>query len=137
MTVIEKTKEIISQYNGLSDFLGKISIDFMDNTSDNCGLNPTGDQKTGGDILGNEKRRHSFILYTCHQSITDFDKLSNSEFLLNLGYYLEKQKDIAIDNGKITAISCANGMAFSAPGENLQDITYQLQIYTDYTKEVD
>lgn len=135
MTVIEKTKQIISQFDGLSEFTDTVDIDFVEDNIDSYGLSPIGDELISEDILGNQKRRHSFVLYARHQSAENAERLQNSEFLLKLGYYLEKQKEIVFEGGKIIAISSANGMAYSHPEDNPMDITYQLQIYTNYEKE--
>ena len=65
-------------------------------------------------------------------------------FLLELNYWLEKQKHIVVTSivdgkelsGEITKMSCANAMLFAVPTGNVNDgVTYQLQIYAEYTIE--
>ena len=42
------------------------------------------------DILGNQIRRHNFVMYAVGQSFTDYNRLANSNFLLELAYWLEQ-----------------------------------------------
>lgn len=142
MNVIEAVKEILTNYEKISEFTNDISVDFMDNTPTNFGLYSTGDELISEDVLGNQKRRHTFILYANKQSFTDFDRLCNSSFLLELNYWLEKQKGLLISveidgktkTGEIVKLSSANGMMYSIPTGDINDgITYQLQIYAEYS----
>lgn len=142
MNIIETVKTILSNYDKISEFTNGVVVDFMDNTPTNFGLSPTGDELIKEDLLGNQTRRHSFILYANQQSFTDFDRLNNSGFLLELGYYLEtvkgNQVTVEIDGqtktGELLKLSSANGMLFSVPTGDVNDgITYQLQIYAEYS----
>ena len=144
MNIIETVKTILSSYSKISEFTNGIAFDFMDNTPTNFGLSPIGDELIKEDMLGNQTRRHSFVLYANQQSFTDFDRLNNSGFLLELGYYLEtvKGNQITVEingetrTGELKKLSSANGMLFSIPTGDVRDgITYQLQIYAEYTFE--
>lgn len=146
MNIIELVKSILSNYSEISKFTNDIAVDFLDNSPANFGLYSTGDELVKEDILGNPKRRHSFVLYANKQSYTDYDRLCNSNFLLDLNYWLETQKGqeiiVEIDNktitGELIKLSSANGMLFNIPTGNLNDgVTYQLQIYADYTYRKD
>lgn len=144
MNIIEAVKKTLSQCPKIDDFCNGLHIDFSENKSGDFGLYSSGDALVKNDILGNEKRKHSFVLYANGRPFNDFDRLAHSTFLLELSYWLEKQKHIPVTAnvddrvlcGKITKLSCANAMLFSVPTGNVNDgVTYQLQIYAEYTIE--
>lgn len=141
MNVIEVTKKILSDYKKISEFSSGVQIDFTANEPTNFGLSSIGDALLKEDILGNQDRKHSFVLYAVNQAYEDYDRLANSSFLLELAYWLETQKgqevDVAIGDtvkkGEITKINTANAMIFSVPTGNLNDgVMYQIQIYVKY-----
>ena len=141
MNVIEVTKKILSDYKKISEFSNGVQVDFTTNEPTNFGLSSIGDTLIKEDVLGNQKRKHSFVLYAVNQAYEDYDRLSNSNFLLELAYWLEIQRGQSIDivigdivkKGEITKISTANAMIFSVPTGNLNDgVMYQIQIYVEY-----
>lgn len=135
MNVIEIVKEILQKYPKINEFVNDIHIDFTDSEAKSYGLSSTGDSLVSEDILGNQKRKHNFVLYARAEAYEDFDRLQNSNFLLELNYWLEKQKNIEIDNGKITSLSSANGMLYQIPDDDLNNgVLYQLQIYAEYER---
>lgn len=141
MNVIEVTKKILSEYDKISEFSNGIQIDFTTNEPTNFGLSSIGDTLLKEDVLGNQKRKHSFVLYAVNQAYEDYDRLANSGFLLELTYWLENQKgqtvDVAYGNikkvGEITKITTANAMIYNVPTGNINDgVMYQVQIYVEY-----
>ncbi len=137
MNVIEEVKEILKKYPKINEFVNDIHIDFTDSEAKSYGLSSTGDSLISEDILGNQKRKHNFVLYARAEAYEDFDRLQNSNFLLELNYWLEKQKNIEIENGKIISLSSKNGMLYQIPDDDLNNgVLYQLQIYAEYTREV-
>ena len=77
----------------------------------------------------------------CNGLHVDFSENKSGDFG---PYWLEKQKHIAVTAvvdgkempGEITKMSCANAMLFAVPTGNVNDgVTYQLQIYAEYTIE--
>ena len=142
MNIIEVVKQILTDCPLVSDLSGSINIDYTEDSPVSFGLYPTGDQLTKENILGNQDRRHNFVLYAVFQSFTDYDRLANSTFLLNLAYYLEhaatgQEIEVTIDNktvlGKLTKLSSANGMLYGYQDNTLSGpVTYQIQIYADY-----
>jgi hypothetical protein len=122
-----------------------ISVDFTEDTPDNCGLYPTGDQLLKEDVWGNQDRQHNFVLYAVFQSFNDYDRLANSTFLLDLAYWLERaannqSMEVTINNktvaGTLTGLSSANGMLYGYQNGVLSGpVTYQLQIYAKYHLE--
>ena len=135
MNVIEKVKEILKKYPKINEFVNDIHIDFTDSEAKSYGLSSTGDTLLKKDILDNQIRRHNFVLYARAEAYEDFDRLQNSNFLLELNYWLEKQKDIEIDDGKIISLSSANGMLYEIPDGDLNNgVLYQLQIYAEYER---
>lgn len=145
MNIIEVVKQILTDCPLVQDLSGSINIDYTEDSPVSFGLYPTGDQLLKEDILGNQDRQHNFVLYAVFQSFTDYDRLANSTFLLNLAYYLEKaatgqEIEVTINNetvsGKLTKLSSANGMLYGYQDNTLSGpVTYQIQIYADYCIE--
>lgn len=144
MNVIEKTIEILQSFPRISEVCNEIHIDFADPEPTSYGLSSMGDALISEDILGNQKRQHSFMLYSTFSGINDFERLSNSGVLLELSQWLSALENIPITHsingteysGFITEISAENGLVYSVPQENCFDgIQYQLQIIVKYTIE--
>lgn len=140
MNIIAAVRQLLTECELIKPFTGNIQIDFTSNQDGEFGLFSNGDNKIREDILGNQTRQHNFVLYATHQSQNEFERLQNSEFLLNLSYWLESVKgqklETVIDgktySGEITKMWSANGMAYSIPPNNADGVTYQLQIYAQY-----
>lgn len=139
MNIIELMQSILESYPKIND----LHIDYNENAPDSFGLYPTGDRLVNEDIVGNQERSHTFILYADFQSFNDYDRLMNSGTLLELQVWLEvyaahgQEVTTTIDGeeytGTLTKITCANGMLFNIPDENLNSaVRYQLQITADY-----
>lgn len=145
MNIIELTKQIITDCPLISQFTNNVHVDFTESTPTNFGLSSTGDRLVKEDILGNQLRQHNFVLYAVNQSFSDYDRLVNSTFLLNLAYWLEKfesdvELEVVIDGktytGKFKSLSSANGMLYQViNGDMNQGVMYQIQIYAQYTIE--
>ena len=84
MTIIEYMRQKLTEYPKISEFLtgDDIHIDFTEPDPVNYGLSSNGDSLVKEDILGNQIRRHNFIMYAVGQSFTDYNRLANSNFLL-------------------------------------------------------
>jgi len=142
MNIIEKTRDILANYEGIEQFTNELHVDFTDEKADNYGLSSTGDSLIKEDVLGNQIRQHNFVLYARKDAFEDYNRLANSTFLLELGHWLESQKgqEISVGDktGKITKMWSANGMLYEIPNGDINNgVLYQLQIYTQYeTKEV-
>lgn len=145
MNIIELVKQVLQEFPKINIVCNDIHVDFTDESATNYGLSPTGDKLIKEDILGNKERQHTFVLYAVYQSQSDYDRMANSGTLLELQYWLEKNgknREIftIVDNeevtGTLTKLTCANGMLYSVPNENLNDgVLYQLQITADYKIE--
>ncbi len=142
MNIIELVKSTLQEFPKI----GKIvHIDYNKSNPDTFGLYPTGDRLVKEDILGNQIRKHNFILYAVFQSFNDYDRLANSGTLLELQMWLEQYADgqeISINiggkelTGQLTKLTCANGMLYNIPDENMNSgVQYQLQITAEYKIE--
>ena len=91
MTIIDFMRQKLTEYPKISEFLvdGDIHVDFTEPGS-SYGLSSTGDSLVKEDMLGNQTRRHNFAMYAVAPSFTDYCRLANSNFLLELGYWLEQ-----------------------------------------------
>lgn len=142
MNIIELVKSILQEFPKIGQL---VHVDYNEESPDEFGLYPTGDTLVKEDILGNQTRRHTFILYAVFQSFNDYDRLVNSGTLLELQMWLERYADgqeisINIDGkeliGQLTKLTCANGMLYNIPDENMNSgVQYQLQITAEYKIE--
>lgn len=145
MNIIELVRQILTDYPKITEFTNEINIDFTDDTPTNFGLSSMGDQLIREDIIGNQIRQHNFVLYALNQSYTNYDRLANSTFLLDLSYWLEQYRnedpiEVIINDktvpGKLLSLSSANAMLYMVPTGDINDgVTYQIQIYAQYYLE--
>lgn len=141
MNIIETVRKILTDCSLMDQFNG-VHIDYTDSTPGDCGLIPQGARLLGGDVCGNEKYLITFQLQSGLHAYEDADRLSNSNFLLELGYYLDHIMDIETvekvngseKNAVITKMRCNNALMFFAPSGDINDgVVYQLQIEVNYT----
>lgn len=147
MTIIDFMREKLTSYPKISEFMGDadIHIDFTDPDPINYGLSSTGDSLIREDVLGNQIRQHNFVMYAVAQSFTDYNRLANSNFLLELAYWLERlpeEDGLSVDidgqtlTGKFLKATTANAMAMQPMTEDINDgVLYQIQIYARYKIE--
>lgn len=145
MNIIELVKSLLQEFPKINEVCNNIHVDFTDDSPTDYGLSPTGDAVSSEDILGNHTRQHTFVLYAVYQSQSDYDRLANSGTLLELQMWLERKANrqeisIIIDGkeltGQLKKLTCANGMLYAIPNDNLNDgVLYQLQITAEYTIE--
>lgn len=147
MTIIDYMRQKLTEYPKISEFLTDedIHIDFTEPDPVNYGLSSSGDSLQKEDILGNQIRQHSFTMYAVGQSFTDYSRLANSNFLLELAYWLEqlpeeKGIDVNVDDETRQATflkaTTANAMSMGLMGDTIdQGVMYQLQIYAQYKVE--
>ncbi len=144
MTIIDFMRKKLSEYPKIQEFLAgeELHIDFTDPDATSYGLSSSGDTLVKEDLLGNQQRRHNFVLYAVNQSFTDYCRLANSNFLLELGYWLERlpeEDGIYVDTGdeiltgRFMKATTANAMAMQPMGATVNDgVLYQIQIYANY-----
>ena len=142
MNIIELVKYILQKFPKIREVCNQIQIDFTDNTDDSYGLYPTGDTLISEDVIGNQTRQHTFILYAVYQSQSDYDRIANSDTLLELQHWLENKADnqkitVTVGDreltGELKKITCANGMLYAIPDDNLNSgVMYQIQITAEY-----
>ena len=136
MNIIEAVRALLLEFPKISDVVGEVHIDFTDPEPTSYGLSSTDDSLIKEDILGGQLRQHTFMLYTTYSSMNDYERLSNSTALTELGIWLGKQKNIPTDSGRITKITTGSGMLIAVPQENEFDgVQYQLQIIAEYAFE--
>ena len=145
MNIIELVQKTLTEFPQISDLNNGVDVDFTEDSTGYCGLYPTGDQLLKEDIVGNQDRRHNFVLYANFEGFSDYQRVANSTFLLNLAYWLEKAAtgqaiEVTINEqtviGRLTKLSSANGMLYGYKDGTLTGpVTYQLQIYAQYHLE--
>lgn len=140
MTIIDFMRKKLSEYPKIAEFLAgdDIHVDFTDPEPTNYGLSSNGDSLIKEDLLGNQTRQHNFVMYAVGQSFNDYNRLANSNFLLELGYWLERlPEEPGIESrGTFKKAWAANAMAMQPMGETVSDgVLYQIQIYAQYKIE--
>lgn len=144
MNVIETIRSLLASFPRIAELTGVIHVDFTDGTVGSCSLSPTGDTLVYEDIIGNQRRAHTFLFSQEYSAINDYERVSSSGLLLELAVWLSKQNNIPVQtvvdeiphDGEITKISAANGMLIVVPQENTADAyLYQLTITAEYTIE--
>ena len=142
MNIIEKVRSILESFPKISEVCNEVHIDFADPEPTSYGLSSAGDELIREDIIGDQLRQHSFMLYTTYSSVNDYERLHNSSALLELGVWLEQQTDCEVETvigsdtytGTIEKLTASNGMLYNVPQDNEQDgVQYQLQIIAEYT----
>lgn len=145
MNIIEKMIDILESFPKISTVCNEIHIEFADPEPTSYGLSSTGDSLIKEDILGNQTRQHSFLLYSTFSGINDFERQENSTALAELSVWLEDQVGAEVTteigeetySGEITKITAENGMLYAVPQENdIDGMRYQLQIVVQYTVEI-
>lgn len=134
-------RQLLEEFPKIAEVANALSIDFTNPRSDSYALSSTGDSQISTDILGNQTRRHTFVLYSNWQSASDFDRMTNSGALLELAQYLETRGrglpvTAEIDGkeyvGTTVSVTCSNGMLFAVPETLHGGMIYQLQIAANY-----
>lgn len=143
MTIIETVKDIIEKYPKIDEFTNNVHVDFLDNKEGEAGLFSIGDNKTGEDILGNQIRQCNLIMYATCQAVSDYDRLNNSNFLIDLGWYLEQIEEDTCEvvtgdrKGYIKNITASNAMLYQFVNGNVSGpVKYQIQLAVQYSVEV-
>lgn len=144
MNIIEKMIEILESFPKIATVCNEIHIEFADPEPTSYGLSSTGDSLIKEDVLGNQLRQHSFLLYSTFSGINDFERQENSTALTELSVWLGNQVGAEVTteidgetySGEITKITAENGMLYAVPQENnIDGMQYQLQIVVQYTVE--
>lgn len=142
MNIIEKMRSIISDFPKIAAICDTVHADFTGTDTDSYGLAALGDYLVSEDIIGNQRRQHSFMLHSVFSAINDYERLSNSGLLLELAQYLDTHVGDEVTHeingvthtGEITKITTANGMLSAIPdGNTIKGWFYQLQITAEYT----
>jgi hypothetical protein len=145
MNIIETVKQVISEFPRITELAAVVNTDFTEDTPDNFGIYPIGDQPIKKYITGAQDRQHNFIFYAVFGGLNDYERIANSDFLLSLAYYLEEAaNDQVIEAtinertwiGKLTKLSSSNGMLYGyQAGVLTGPVTYQLQVQAQYKLE--
>ena len=134
MNIIERVRQILTEYPEIAAVCNAVHIDFTDPEPQSYGLAPVDDALLTEDIIGNQRRQHTFLLYATFSGINDYERMKNSSALLGLNYWLHDLDELPVDGGTVTAIRAENGMIYDLPQENgVQGVRYQMQITAEYT----
>lgn len=143
MNIVEAVKQILTECPLMLEFTGGIDVDYTENSTGAFGMFSNGDTLNSTDVIGGQNRTHNFVLYACDQPLSNYERLEQNNFLLNLGYWLDVQKGFELydedDNstkkitGYIKSMSAKNGMMYDIPTGDIKDgVRYQLQLSVEY-----
>lgn len=143
MNIIEKLTEILLNFPKISIVCNKINVDFADVIPSSYGLLSNGDNLLFEDILGNQTRKQSFLLYSTFSGINDYERMQNSSVLTELSVWLsenageefEMQVKDEIHNCYITKITAGDGKLYEVLENSTNFLRYQLQIEITYKIE--
>ena len=144
INIIETVCDILESFPKISQICNEIHIDFADPEPTSYGLTSTGDSLVKEDVLGNQTRQHTFMLYSVFSGINDYERLVNSSVLTELAQWLSKKSgDIVLSEiganthtGELMSIKAENGMLFDVPQGNETDgIMYRTNLVAEYTIE--
>ena len=128
MTIIDFMRQKLTEYPKISEFLvdGDIHVDFTEPGS-SYGLSSNGDSLVKEDMLGNQTRRHNFVMYAVAPSFTE--QLPEEDGLVaNIG-----NQEL---EARFIKATTSNAMAMQPMGETVNDgILYQIQIQVTYKIE--
>ena len=142
INIIETVRGILESFPKISEVCNEIHIDFADPEPTSYGLASTGDSLIKEDVLGNQTRQHTFMLYSTFSGINDYERLANSSALTELSQWLSVKKgDVVLSQigddlyrGELLSIKAENGTLYEVPQENnIDGLQYQLQIIAEYT----
>jgi len=135
MNILEAVREILTNFPRIAEVCNAVHIDFTDAEPASFGLSSVDDRLIAEDVLGNQRRQHTFLLYAAFSGINDFERMENSTALLDLYYYLAAQPEIPITDGTLTKLSGGSGMLYDVPeGNAAQGVQYQMQILAEYER---
>lgn len=97
MNIIETVQQILQSFPKINEVCNEIHIDFADTEPTSYGLSSIGDTLLKEDILGNQTRQHTFMLYSTFSGISDYERLNNSGALLELSLWLSRIAEKAND----------------------------------------
>ena len=138
MDIVTKVKALLTSCPYMSEFTGGIDVDYTENTIGAFGMYSNGDSLESTDVTGGENRRHNFVLYAVNQPISNYQRLENTAWLLNLGYWLDAQRNVPIiddgvEIGVIKSLAASNAMVFDVPTGDIKDgVRYQVQLSANY-----
>lgn len=144
INIIETVRDILESFPKISQICNEIHIDFADPEPTSYGLTSTGDSLIKEDVLGNQTRQHTFMLYSTFSGINDYERLLNSSVLTELSQWLSTKRGNTvlseigenIYTGELLSIKTENGTLYEVPQENeIDGYQYQLQIVAEYTIE--
>ena len=135
MNILEAVREILTDFPRIAEVCNSVHIDFTGIEPASFGLSSVDDRLISEDVLGNQRRQHTFLLYASFSGINDFERMENSTALLDLNYYLAEQPEIPITGGTLTKLSGGSGMLYDVPeGNAAQGVQYQMQILAEYER---
>lgn len=144
MSIVEKIKEILETFPKISEVCNSINVDFSSNDIMSYGLTSIGDGLVIEDVLGNQRRTHSFMLYATYSGVNDYERINNQNALTELSVWLTHQVGGEVTTevdgkecgGFIQKITAGNAMLYALPENSpLGTMRYQLQITAEYTVE--
>lgn len=141
MNVIETLQKSITACPLMAKF-NELHIDYTEPNDGQAGLFFNGTSMVGQTVSGDSKWTARFVLYTFCETFEDYQRLSASNLLLELTYYLQSLNGIEITEtvngeertGEIQNVTASNGMLYRLVNANYdKGGQYQIQVSVNYT----
>lgn len=141
MNVIETLRKKITTCPLMKTF-NAVHMDYTEPNDGQAGLFFNGASLVRRSVEGDSDWQARFTLYTFCDTFEDYQRISASNFLLGLTYYLQSLSGIEIvENvngddhaGEIQSVEASNGMLYQLVNANYdKGGQYQIQISVNYT----
>ena len=141
MNVIETLRDKITTCPLMKDF-NAVHIDYTEPNDGQAGLFFNGATLVRQSIGGDADWQARFTLYTFCDTFEDYQRISASNFLLELTYYLQSLSGVKVSEivngenrtGEIQNVAASNGMLYQLVNANYdKGGQYQIQISVNYT----
>lgn len=141
MNVIETLRKKITTCPLMKTF-NAVHMDYTEPNDGQAGLFFNGASLVRRSVEGDSDWQARFTLYTFCDTFEDYQRISASNFLLGLTYYLQSLSGIEIvENvngddhvGEIQSVAASNGMLYQLVNANYdKGGQYQIQISVNYT----
>lgn len=132
MSIIKAVQDFLASYPGMElRPLGEVMTDLTKPVPGSYALAPSGNGRTGCDIIGNKTYQNNYTFYARESGSDEADRADNYDFLDGLAAWLEAQEDagnypVLPAPFRVETIEIANEILFDISDDGMA--IYQIQI---------
>lgn len=137
-SIIAGLRQYLAKVPFIEELTDGVKIDFTSSEPADVGVMPTGETLIEYCFDGSSRWQYDFSLYARCATLTDLERLSNSEFLEHFSLWIREQDNKGnypeLPPGMYAeSITCANGALFSVD-DSAETGLYQIQCHLFYEK---